>query len=323
MRILLITLSNIGDLVLTTPVLELLHRRHPDAVVDVLADRRSCQLIEACPYVGAIILRDKKGGWRARWDTIRTLRQRRYELVVDLRTDGLSLLLRCNRAMTRRRARPIGPHAVERHLGVVHELLVPPLPTPRIWLSAEDRMVAGRMVETLPPGPWLAIAPGANWSAKRWPKRRFTELAETLAPAFSGLVLVGGPADEELCAELSAGAPLPAASLAGRCTLRQTAAALGQCAVFVGNDSGTGHIAAAMGIATVTVFGPGEPERYRPWGERSRVVRAPGGDLALLAAAPVADTVRTLLAEGFPGPRAVGHVHEHADYHEQVKTELP
>jgi ADP-heptose:LPS heptosyltransferase len=66
---------------------------------------------------------------------------------------------------------------------------------------------------------------------------------------------------------------------------------------FLGNDSGLGHIAAAMGVPTVTVFGPGRPARYRPWGPRSEIVLAPNEDLSELQPALVAEVMTSHLAK--------------------------
>jgi ADP-heptose:LPS heptosyltransferase len=75
---------------------------------------------------------------------------------------------------------------------------------------------------------------------------------------------------------------MPVLNLAGRTDLSLAAALLMRASVFIGNDSGLGHIAAAVGRPTMTVFGPGRPERYRPWGSKTEVVRAPQADLGRL-----------------------------------------
>ncbi len=89
-HILLITLSNIGDALMTTPVLEALHRQYPQAVIDIVTDARASDLFEHCPYRGEIILKQK--GWRGTIALLKQLRVTRYDLIVDLRTDGLTLL---------------------------------------------------------------------------------------------------------------------------------------------------------------------------------------------------------------------------------------
>ena len=98
--ILLITLSNIGDALMTTPVLEVLHHQYPQAVIDIVTDARAGNLFEFCPYQGEIILKHK--GWRGTLALVKRLRITRYDLIVDLRTDGLTLLLRARRKLTRR-----------------------------------------------------------------------------------------------------------------------------------------------------------------------------------------------------------------------------
>ena len=297
-RVLFVTLSNIGDAVLTTPALEAVHRRFPQARVDLVADPRSAELFARCPYLGETLLRRKRAGWRAELALLRRLRRRRYVLAVDLRTELLAWLARARERRTRRGARPLGPHAAEAHLGVVADLLDGPPPPARVWLSDHDRRLAAALLRGLPEGPLLALAPGANWPPKIWPAERFAELARTLAPRFAGVVLVGGPGDRERTAAVAAalGGALPAADLAGRTGLLGAAAVLERCALFVGNDSGLGHMAAAVGRPTVTVFGPGEPARYRPWGPAAEAVVAPGRDLGRLAAGPVAEAAARALA---------------------------
>ncbi|HEY0906587.1 MAG TPA: hypothetical protein VGE17_05250 [Methylophilus sp.] len=88
-RILFVTLSNIGDAVLTTPALMLLHRQYPQAIVDIVCDPRSAALFSHCPFRGRLLLRDKRDGWRGCWQLMQHCRQVRYDLIVDLKTDWL------------------------------------------------------------------------------------------------------------------------------------------------------------------------------------------------------------------------------------------
>jgi ADP-heptose:LPS heptosyltransferase len=81
----------------------------------------------------------------------------------------------------------------------------------------------------------------------------------------------------------------------GRTSLLEATAIMRQATLFVGNDSGLGHLASAAGIPSVTVFGPGRPERYRPWGSRATLVLAPGLALEKLLPATVAAHVREQL----------------------------
>ncbi|MSR16092.1 MAG: lipopolysaccharide heptosyltransferase family protein, partial [Gammaproteobacteria bacterium] len=88
-RLLVITLSNIGDVVLTTPVFEALTAHFPDRRIDIVRDARSIDALASAPYVGEIFLRHKRAGWTGLLALIKTLRRRRYHLVVDLRSPVL------------------------------------------------------------------------------------------------------------------------------------------------------------------------------------------------------------------------------------------
>ncbi len=191
-KILLITLSNIGDAVMTTPVLESLHQRYPQAVIDIVTDARASQLFTHCPYRGAVLNKDKQAGWRGTATLVRQLRNTHYDLVVDLRTDGLTLLLRARKRLTRRKARTPGYHAVERHFGVIADHLDNPgIPAAGLWLSEAEQAFARQQLAGLPGQRWLALAPGARWPPKRWPAQNFRSLVEQLQDEFDAVVLLG------------------------------------------------------------------------------------------------------------------------------------
>ena len=298
-RILLITLSNIGDAIMTTPVMEALHARYPRARVDIVADARSVELFTACPYRDELILRDKRQGWRGTFALLHRLRRTRYDLVVDLRTDGLAWLLRSRRRLTRWGTGQTAMHAVESHMAVIARHTgatgIPPL---RIWLTEDDHRYARQVLATLPGSRWLALGPGARWEPKRWPVRHFSALAARLQPQFDAVPLLGSAADAACCRELAAALSLPCRNLAGETTLLQAGALLQHSRLFVGNDSGLGHLAAAVAIPTLTLFGPGEPPRYRPWNPQGRWLQSPTGRIADLSADEVACCVREQLAVG-------------------------
>ncbi|MEA2094881.1 MAG: glycosyltransferase family 9 protein [Pseudomonadota bacterium] len=295
-HILLVTLSNIGDAVMTTPVMEALHDSYPQAVMDIVTDPRSSLLFEHCPYRERLILRDKRRGWHGTLALIKRLRRRHYDLIVDLRTDGLAWLLRAHRRLTRRGSKPAQGHAVERHMRVItrHEAMTD-IPPTRLWLSATEHRFAQQMLARLPGKRWLSMGPGANWGPKRWPVHGFIDLVTIMKAEFDAAVLLGGPDDESLCQKVADSLSMPCLNLAGRTDLLQAAAILEHMRVFVGNDSGLGHLAAASGCPTVTVFGPGNPQRYHPWNPRGLWLRSRTRRLSDLSATEVADAVTTLL----------------------------
>jgi heptosyltransferase-3 len=295
-KILLITLSNIGDAVMTTPVLEALHQRYPQAIIDIVTDARACQLFTHCPYRGALLIRDKQAGWRGTAKLVRQLRNTHYDLVVDLRTDGLTLLLRASERLTRRKARTPGYHAVERHFSVIADHLDNPgIPAARLWLSAAEQAFAREQLFGVPGHRWLALAPGARWQPKRWPARNMRSLIDQLQGEFDAVILLGDNSEADTCATIGQSLPLPVINLAGKTDLLQVAAILEQTRLFIGNDSGPGHIAAAAGTATVTVFGPGDPARYHPWHPQAQWIHSSTGNIEDVSVAAVAETARQVL----------------------------
>ncbi|MBI1731888.1 MAG: glycosyltransferase family 9 protein [Gammaproteobacteria bacterium] len=293
-RFLLITLSNIGDAVMTTPVLQALHAHDPAAVIDIVGDRRSSSIFAACEYVGRIVHKEKRLALRGLGALLGELRGTRYDLIVDLRTDFVPLLLRARRRLYRWSGRALGPHAVQRHLGVIRAL---PLPAGEwntmVWLGAAQRQTARGLLHGFDGRRLLALGPGANSAPKIWPAQRFIDLLGKAGDRFDAIVLLGNGADAACAGSIAASAPLPCLDLAGKTGLLEAAAILAEARVFIGNDSGLGHLAAAVGTPTLTLFGVGDPHRYHPWGSRARWIVEPARDIARL---PV-DAVAAVLAD--------------------------
>jgi len=300
-RILLVTLSNVGDALMTTPVMEALHARHPQALVDLVADPRSSALFTHCPYRGSVIHRDKQLGWRGRLALLRALRQHRYDLIVDLRTDGLALLLRARRRLTRRAVRRATGHAVDRHFNVIRDYVGADAgPPTRLWLSERERDFATRALAALPGTRWLGLGPGARWAPKCWPPERFRELVQRSRDGFDAVVLLGSRDERDICRSVADGLPTPCLDLSGQTGLLEAGAVLARMRLFAGNDSGLGHLAAAAGIPMLTLFGPGEPLRYHPWNPRGRWLQSPTGRIEDLPVSHVAGAVTELLQDTGP-----------------------
>ncbi len=141
-----------------------------------------------------------------------------------------------------------------------------PTPTPLRYLSAE--LAATATVRARLPARFLALHAGSGAPEKNWPAQRFAELADSLAPG-QPFLLVRGPAES--------GATPPAterAVLAEQLPLRVLGALLGQAGLYVGNDSGVSHLAAASGAPCLVLFGPTDPNLWRPVGARVVALRA-------------------------------------------------
>ncbi|HET7295379.1 MAG TPA: glycosyltransferase family 9 protein, partial [Vicinamibacteria bacterium] len=129
------------------------------------------------------------------------------------------------------------------------------------------------------PGAFLALHPGSGSTRKNWPAERFAGLADTLAPG-TAYALVEGPADATAVACVLERAPR-AVVVRGLSPLA-LASLLAQASLYVGNDSGVSHLAAAVGAPTLALFGPTDPAVWAPVGPRVATLRAPSGDLERL-----------------------------------------
>jgi ADP-heptose:LPS heptosyltransferase len=273
MKILFVTATRIGDAVLSTGLLGHLIERYSDARVTIAAGPVAAPLFAAVPGLERLIVM-RKQPLAAHWlGLYGAVVGRRWDMVVDLRGSALVWLLRAGE----RRVMAKGDKRENRVRQLGRLFGLDPPPNPRLWLSPEHQLRAEALV---PPGaPMLAIGPAANWRGKQWRAERFAELARRLTsadgPLPSARVAVFAAAHERAQAEslLAAIAPGRIVDLIGRTDLLTASAALRRCALFIGNDTGLMHIAAASGVPTLGLFGPSPVEQYAPWGERTAVVR--------------------------------------------------
>ena len=300
MRILFVTSNRLGDAVLSTGLLDYLIRRHPQARITVVCGRAAEGVFARMPNRTNTIVLDKRPyglHWLPLWVHAAV---RPWSLVVDIRGSALSWLVpTLRRAVWRRRpGHKIG------ELGAV--LGLDPPPPPVAWTAPEDDAAAEALVFRHTAGsPVVALGPTANWPPKAWPADRFAALFEALRagplPGAVPAILAGpGEAERAMAAPLLAALP-KAIDLAGRLSLPQAAAVLRRCALYVGNDSGLMHLAAATGAPTLGLFGPTPAGEYAPIGRRAAIVRAPDGTMAGISAGAVLDAARRLLDADAPG----------------------
>lgn len=273
MHILFVTATYIGDAVLSTGLLSHIVERFPGARLTIAAGPAAAPLFEGVPGLHRVVVL-KKRRWQLHWLALYAHAvSRRWDLVVDLRGSALAWMVRTDerRVMGKRDARE---HRV-RQLGRVFGL--DPPPSPRLWTMPRYERAAEAL---LPPGrPVLAIGPGAKWRGKRWRAEYFADLACRLTaadgPLPDGRIAVLAAADERAQAAPLLAAPAPGGviDLVGRTDLLTAAAVLRRSSLFIGNDTGLMHIAAAAGTPTLGLFGPSPEQEYAPWGSCTAVVR--------------------------------------------------
>jgi lipopolysaccharide heptosyltransferase II len=276
-RILVIRLSSLGDILLTTPVLRVLREHCPAARIDFLTKAAYQDVLCANPCVDRLWLLEPQQRLR---EMLRCLRQTRYDVVVDLHRTLRSRFL--YHGLLARRKLTYVKHTVRRallvHLGwntlramtpvperyvaaLRHLGVTGPLPPLEMHLTAESReAMRAYLQQAFPEGrvrPLLAVAPGARWPTKRWPVERFAAVAQELAQAQQAAVVVLGSIEDQrlaqlLCQRLS----VPVLNSTGKLSLMHTAALLQQCHLLLSNDSGLMHMATALHVPVVAIFGP-------------------------------------------------------------------
>ncbi len=276
-HILVIRLSSLGDILLTTPVLRLLRSHCPNARIDVLVRATYQDLLLAHPCVDRVILMPE---CQSMITMLRTLRQTHYDVVLDLHRTLRSRLLywgvvarrrlAYNKYTWRRALLVYGrwntlqamPPIPARYAAPLRRLgITAPLPNVSMELDPASAVaIQDYLAQTFPPGlkqPLLAVAPGAVWPTKRWLSDRFAGVAEELARQHNAaVVLLGDAGDTGLARTICRQLRVPMLDCTGQLSLMQTAALLQRCQLLLCNDSGLMHMATALQVPVVAIFGP-------------------------------------------------------------------
>jgi len=299
-RILIIKPDHIGDLILAIPAIKAIRFAFPRSRIIALVGEWCLPLTELIPeideaigYRPGLFARGRKSGLSERMKLFAQLWDGRFDMAVDLRPTWLSVALaaskrfkwRIDRSSHRLRMKlrgraSIWDHEVERNL---EPLKMAGIPTPsHISLSLTiPKHIKDNVDEmfdklfTRETGPIVAFHPGSPVKLKRWAPSNFAELGDRLWEELGARVLlVGSRSEVDISREIISMMRHKPADLTGRTDLLTLAGVLERCDLFVGNDSGPMHIAAALGVRTIGIFGPSSPERFGPYGERCLAIRA-------------------------------------------------
>ena len=305
-KILLIKPSSLGDCLQALPVLNALRKALPVAKIVWLINREYADLLRKHPALDGLILFEREHFRSAQWDISffrevfelsRKLRAERFDLVIDLQglfrsalmSQGTGARVRLGLWDAREWARafythrvelqPTDAHAVDRYMRCL-EMLGIAWKKPDFWLPI-DRVAdaeVDRMLERAQLGSsqrFVLVVPGARWQSKRWRAERFAEVIDRIEDELSlPCVLAGAGGEVELCREVAGGCKSKPVNLAGRTSLVQLAALTSHCELVLGHDSGTIHLAVALGKPLACIIGPTDPNRTGPYGRSDSIVRA-------------------------------------------------
>ena len=298
-RILVIKLDHIGDVLLATPVFSNLRRAYPNAELHALTGAWSRVVLEKHPDVNnveeynspAFCRTGQPTSLRETFKLYRQLRRQKYDLIVELRSDWRTVWFAFLRLTPKRLSRAAlqvanklgfaqfsGTHETTRNLDVLRQAGIPTSVETAIFsVTTEDKKWASDFLATYQidrQHPLIAIHPGSPIALKRWLPERYAELADWLIAQKRAQILFVGVKDEiPITTEIQALMRGESINIAGKTTLTQLASILHTCNVFIGNDSGPMHLAAAVGTQTIGLYGPGDPTRFGPAGAKCQTIQ--------------------------------------------------
>ena len=287
MNLLVVTLSNFGDVILTTPVIMALAEKFPQARITVVVGPRARSVLQRSPAVHRIVVYDKTAPWFRKLKFLLELRKVKYDWVVDLRNTAIPFLVSCRkRTPLFRKFKKTNMR--ERHLEVLsfmkgkgapdpdgnkESLPIPPF----CFFNEVDEVLAMRSleVEKIPEkSGWIVVAAGAASGRKRWPAPHFKEVIRALYEKTGKRALMVGLLDERPVADsIAASLPGIVSVLCGDLTLSETAALISKAALLISNDSANMHLGFELGTPTIGLFGPTDHEKYGHEGPKFRIAR--------------------------------------------------
>jgi heptosyltransferase-2 len=291
--ILFISLSNVGDVVLTFPVFDALCQAYPDALFAVVVSPKGKSFFEGHPRVRQVHILEKQAGLAGKVRWLRELRREKFDLVVDLRNSMLPFLTRA-----RRRTRPVFAgesqgHMRDKHLHRLKTVLRDiPLSTGRFALHWTKEESAAAMALLRGASEFAVVAPGAADDKKRWTPQGFVDVIRHLTQEMKmTVIVVGDRRDGKFAAQILKGLPGGVMNLCGITSLKTLAFVMSRARLALVNDSGALHLASYLNVPTVALFGPTDHRRYGPWGSRGRVVHSASGRMDDVRSSDVIEAV--------------------------------
>jgi len=277
-RILIISLSNIGDIILTFPVIDVLRRDFPQAGISVVTGPKGSGLLADNPGIDLHIY-DKHQPWEKTFRWLWQIRRKRFDLIVDLRNTAFPLFIPAGEKTSLFRRRVFGEHMRSQHLrrlASVYKFQDAHIAgKSSLFIPAADREYADALIREKIGGEnrFVVIAPGAADRGKRWPAQEFAWVADDIIKNYAFKIVVAGDRnDQAVASQMISRMSYPAIDLSGQTSLTQLAAVLAKSELLIANDSAPMHLASYLQIPVLAVFGPTDPKKYGPWSPRSCVI---------------------------------------------------
>ena len=293
-KVLLIRFSSLGDVVLVSAVIEALQLYRPDTEVFLLTKAEYTPLYERDPRMAEVIPLDAGAGVRDLVSLARLLKAMAFDVIIDLHANLRSHLLTdllgtvdtiryrkrhwARWAMVRARwLRTSVPSAVDAYLDALTSLGIRARCEPRLYVNPVAAPAVDSFLNEQAVGAQdmlIGIQPGSKWPLKRWTVDGFATVAEKLMQKPGAKVIfLGDAVDKAFVTQITSRLSRQPVVGTGRFDLKELVGIISRCALFLTNDSGPMHIASALGIPTVALFGPTHPVLgFAPQGKHSQVI---------------------------------------------------
>lgn len=302
-RILIRTTNWVGDLVMTTPAIEVVRKNFPESTLTVLARPWVIPLLQSHPAVDHVLpLKTGHGYISHTVEIIKAsglLRKMKFDLAIIFQnafeaallaylggirfrigynTDGRGFLLSHS---VIREDEVLKVHQVEYYLSILRAMgWEAESRDPRLFVAEKDKEAIQSLLSSKGIGQdhfFLGLSPGAVFGpAKRWPAERFATIGDWAAKRWGAkIVVLGSEGEIGICSTVSQSMEHNPVNLCGSTTLGEAMALIERCHLFVTNDSGLMHIAAALNVPVVAIFGSTDPVATGPRSEKARIVQKP------------------------------------------------
>ncbi len=276
MKILFITLSNIGDAVLTLPVLDSVIKNNIGAQITVLVGPRPKEIFENNHLIHEVIVFDKRAPLSQQLALFNRLNKTKFDQVIDLRNSYFGLFLRAKEKLNPFKNIPKNiRHMKDRHLfkaGLTQS-------ASRNFFIANtlsDNKIVGllRQNQIGEFDKFIIVSAGARSTTKTWPQEDYQEFIRRFIEEFKiKVVLVGDEQDKKICQSLVSNSKYPLVDFCAETNIFELAALIKRSLLVTGNDSAVLHIASYLDIPAIAVFGPTDDIKYGPWSGRGVVVK--------------------------------------------------
>lgn len=278
-KILFITLSNIGDAILTLPVLSALKDNFPQSSIDIVVGPRPQEVFKKDFKVKRVFIYDKHAALKDKISFIKKLKAEKYDLAIDMKTSLLPLLIG---ARYRSALLPVARSGIK-HKRLIHLESLRPFgliykQQKNIYIDDEARKKIGDILQTSGiknTDIIIGMCPGSKSHLKQWKKQGFIDVINSLLKnAQYKVILIGDTKEAELSKEIADKVKQPGLlDLTGKTSLNELFALVEKFNLLLTGDSAAMHVASDLGVKIVAIFGPTDPEEYGPRGEQDIVIR--------------------------------------------------